>query len=64
MRAITSAGTVSHDPATVAVVEAARKTLADLDGYAIGNLTDDIVMAELVGRLKALVGVLVSVIDQ
>ncbi|MQA85620.1 MAG: hypothetical protein GEV03_13575 [Streptosporangiales bacterium] len=64
MRAIAGAGTDGHDPATLAVVEATKKAVADLDGYAIENLTDDLLMAELVGRLKALVGVLVSVIER
>ncbi|MGH3319978.1 MAG: hypothetical protein ACRDN9_07325 [Streptosporangiaceae bacterium] len=39
------------------------KALAELDRHPVGDLADDIEMAEMIGRLKSLTGVLVAVVD-
>lgn len=63
MRALADTDTNAvHDP-TLTVIDAVKKALADLDTYPVTDLTDDIEMAEMIGRLKSLVGVLVSVVD-
>lgn len=61
MRAIANPDPAS-DPIG-SVIEAVKPSLAELEGYAITDLAHDTEMAELIGRLKSLVSVLVSVID-
>ncbi|MGH3319667.1 MAG: hypothetical protein ACRDN9_05705 [Streptosporangiaceae bacterium] len=61
MEAITT--TATSDPTRV-VVDAVRRSLAQLDEYALSDMTDDIEMAEVIGKLKSLAGVLVSVVDR
>ncbi len=66
MRALSN-GTATTPPADDpirAILDAVRKSLADLDTHPAGDLTDDVEMAEMIGRLKALTGVLVSVADR
>ena len=67
MRALangTVTGTPSADDPTRLVIDAVRRSLADLDTHSIGDLTDDMEMAETIDRLKALTGVLVSITDR
>ncbi len=67
MRALangTATGTPAADDPTRTVIDAVRKSLADLDGYPVADMVDDVEMAEAIGRLKSLTGILVSVVDR
>lgn len=46
-----------------AVVAAVRESLAELNKCQVSDLTDDVDLAEAFGRLKALTGVLLAVVD-
>lgn len=66
MTTVTDASTtvdrfVTCDGADV-LVTALRKTLSEVDAVAVGDLTDDVELAEVIGRLKALTGVLLAII--
>ena len=56
-------GTTESD-ATRSVIDAVRAALTALDGYEVSEMTDDVEVAELVGRLRSLAGILVAVIDR
>lgn len=46
-----------------AVVAAVRASLTELDKCHVSDLTEDVDLAEVFGRLKALTGILVAVVD-
>lgn len=56
-------GVTVEDPKHV-VIDAVKSALSDLNGYSITDTIDDVEVAELVGRVRALVGVLVTVVDR
>lgn len=59
--AIGEAGAV--DP-TQTVIDAVAQALADLNGYSVTDTLDDVELAELIGRLRGVVGVLVPVLNR
>lgn len=59
----TAANTATPDPSRI-VIDAVRKALGDLNAYSLTETIDDVEVAELVARLRALVGVLVKVVDR
>lgn len=59
----TAASTVDSGDVARTVTDAVRKSLAELDRYPVSDLTEDVDLAELIGRLKALTGVLLSIVD-
>ncbi|MGH3322069.1 MAG: hypothetical protein ACRDN9_18220 [Streptosporangiaceae bacterium] len=50
----------TQDP-TQALLDAVRDSLADLNAYPVCDMTDDLEMAETIGRLKSLAGMLVTI---
>lgn len=49
--------------ATRQIVSGVRTSFAELDGYPVSDLTEDVELAEVIGRLKALTAVLLSIVD-
>lgn len=47
---------------TGVLIPALRKALSEVDAVPVGDLTDDVELAEVIGRLKALTGVLLAVV--
>lgn len=56
-------GAASEDP-TRSVIAAITDSLAELDAHSIWEVTGDVEMAELIGRLKSLAVVLISLVDR
>lgn len=38
--------------------------MGELEGYSVGDMTDDVEVAELIGRLKSLLSMLVAVAER
>lgn len=64
--AATSAATSETDAAdpTQTVIDAVAKALADLNDYSVSDTLDDVELAELIGKLRGVVGVLVSILNR
>lgn len=61
MRAISNGA--ATDP-TRALVDAIKESAGELEGYSVGDMTDDVEVAELIGRLKSLLSMLVAVAER